>query len=385
MSALQGPSLLVYNDAVFSEADFRSLARIGQGGKLNRVSATGRFGLGFNSTYHLTDTPTFVSGDYLVVFDPHCLYAPGASTSQPGLKIRCHGNDMAATFPDQFEPYRYFGCDFNKPYNGTLFRFPLRSPSLARTSEISSRGYGVSDIEQNLDQLIGGLSHYLLFLRSVKTIEVYRLPRTNDDEPRVPVLLHEASASGQVVETKNDQRLFRYFDRTKTKNSASLTRDEFYSELLRTNDENLPMFTQRTKVTVQSFTEGKTGGSKSSGSAKGLTRKEEVEYLIINGLRGGEAKRLACDPQTRHLKLIPLGGVATCLSKTITIAGEEETKEKFPPLLGRRSCSCPCPFRRRCPCTAMPISSCLRTGVIYGGVRTPRAKRSFVATGMFLS
>ena len=40
---------------------------------------------GFSSTYHLTDTPSFVSGKYFVVFDPHCAYAPGATPSQPGL------------------------------------------------------------------------------------------------------------------------------------------------------------------------------------------------------------------------------------------------------------------------------------------------------------
>ena len=30
-----------------------------------------RFGLGFNSVYHFTDLPSFVSGDHLIVFDPH--------------------------------------------------------------------------------------------------------------------------------------------------------------------------------------------------------------------------------------------------------------------------------------------------------------------------
>jgi sacsin len=85
MAPLQGPALIVVNDATFTEADFRSLARIGQGSKLEKLATTGRFGLGFSSTYHLTDTPTFVSGEHLVVFDPHCSFAPGASNSQPGM------------------------------------------------------------------------------------------------------------------------------------------------------------------------------------------------------------------------------------------------------------------------------------------------------------
>jgi sacsin len=88
MAPLQGPSLIVGNDATFTEADFRSLARIGQGSKIEKLATTGRFGLGFSSTYHLTDTPTFVSGEHLVVFDPHCAFVPGANRNQPGLVSR---------------------------------------------------------------------------------------------------------------------------------------------------------------------------------------------------------------------------------------------------------------------------------------------------------
>lgn len=84
MSPLQGPSLLVFNNAMFTDADFKSLARIGQGSKLEKLATTGRFGLGFNSTYHITDTPQLVSGDHMVIFDPHCNYIPGATLNQPG-------------------------------------------------------------------------------------------------------------------------------------------------------------------------------------------------------------------------------------------------------------------------------------------------------------
>lgn len=41
--------------------------------------STGRFGLGVNSMYHFTDLPSFISGDYLVLFDPHVQYLPYAS------------------------------------------------------------------------------------------------------------------------------------------------------------------------------------------------------------------------------------------------------------------------------------------------------------------
>lgn len=40
----QGPALLAYNDAVFTEEDFESISRIGGSSKHNQAWKTGRFG-----------------------------------------------------------------------------------------------------------------------------------------------------------------------------------------------------------------------------------------------------------------------------------------------------------------------------------------------------
>ena len=71
LAAWAGPALLAHNDAVFTDADMRAISRIGQDAKLSSATAIGRFGLGFNSVYHVTDVPSFVSGEHLVIFDPH--------------------------------------------------------------------------------------------------------------------------------------------------------------------------------------------------------------------------------------------------------------------------------------------------------------------------
>lgn len=42
------------------------------------------YALHFAQVYHLTDVPSFVSGEFLVLFDPHACYLPGVSTAQPG-------------------------------------------------------------------------------------------------------------------------------------------------------------------------------------------------------------------------------------------------------------------------------------------------------------
>jgi sacsin len=45
----QGPALLAYNDAPFSEQDFLSLTSLGDSRKVQDAMATGKFGLGFSS------------------------------------------------------------------------------------------------------------------------------------------------------------------------------------------------------------------------------------------------------------------------------------------------------------------------------------------------
>ena len=89
-----GPALMVYNDAMFTENDFKSIQRIGDSIKKTEETkskigepvlfvlassladwcgvsvVTGRFGIGFNSVYHITELPSFVSSSYVVLLDP---------------------------------------------------------------------------------------------------------------------------------------------------------------------------------------------------------------------------------------------------------------------------------------------------------------------------
>lgn len=46
-----GPSLYVYNDALFTPDDYVSIQNIGESGKAEDKTKTGRFGQGFNSVY----------------------------------------------------------------------------------------------------------------------------------------------------------------------------------------------------------------------------------------------------------------------------------------------------------------------------------------------
>ena len=63
LAAYQGPALLVYNDAPFSDCDFESIVRVGASGKAADATTIGKYGLGFNVAYHFTDVVSFVSRD----------------------------------------------------------------------------------------------------------------------------------------------------------------------------------------------------------------------------------------------------------------------------------------------------------------------------------
>ncbi|KAG6960056.1 hypothetical protein JG687_00008430 [Phytophthora cactorum] len=178
-----------YNDAEFSDGDFINLARIGQASKLQRAATTGRFGLGFNSVYHFTDLPSIVSAKSIVMFDPHATHLPGISAVNPGIKIRFANASIVKQFPDQFAPFKgVFGCDLEHHYKGTLFRFPLRDSSLAESSEIKRRGYSHREIVELFKSFQASIIDTLLFLRNVRKVEVYYQPEI--DQP--PVLLYDA-------------------------------------------------------------------------------------------------------------------------------------------------------------------------------------------------
>ncbi len=341
MEQLQGPSLMIQNDAKFSEADFRSLASVGQGSKLDKLATTGRFGLGFNSTYHITDTPMFVSGDYFVFFDPHCAYVPGATINQPGIRIKFSNSNLKKVFPNQFQPFLQYGFDCEHSYQGTLFRFPLRTVAQSKKSEICKRSYKLSDLDSIVDQLVGNLSSILLFLRSVKTIEIYRLSEGQTN----PVLFHSVSASTTSKTTENDQSLLSYFDKTVSTSqivasSQALSKENFYNQLLSIPDERLPMTVLTKLVTV------KTVACAEDGRQLRETY-ENKEYALVQGIRGGRAKRLACSEAARDLKLIPYGGIAACVSISTSSDGKvgNGSKTWLPTQDGQVFCFLPTPIK----------------------------------------
>ena len=150
LAKCQGPALWAYNNAMFSEEDFENINKLAGETKKDELDKVGRFGLGFNSVYHLTDVPSFVSGEHLVFFDPNMSHISKLieRNQRPGgiMLNLAENKDALSSFPDQFMPYNeMFGCDMTNTdtfhFDGTLFRLPFRTIVQAQESQLSKEPY----------------------------------------------------------------------------------------------------------------------------------------------------------------------------------------------------------------------------------------------------
>ncbi|KAL5004239.1 hypothetical protein ScPMuIL_017695 [Solemya velum] len=199
MAQCQGPALWAYNDAEFSDADFENVTKLGGATKEMDRTKIGRFGLGFCALYNLTDAPSIVSGNTIVIFDPHMKYLGKAIQGrQPGIKINLSlvkNKLMLRKMKNQFEPYNcVFDCSISgenqATFPGTLFRLPLRTQEQARESQISDKVYNKQEVKKLLEKFMESAGNLLLFSQHVHTIKVYHLSPFEKD-PRKALLLME--------------------------------------------------------------------------------------------------------------------------------------------------------------------------------------------------
>ena len=182
MKSWQGPALLVYNNAVFSDEDFINICEIAGASKKIDPAKVGRFGVGFCSVYHITDVPSFVSRNFYTVFDPNLLYLQERVTStNPGMQIDFEASttENLREFKDQFSPFcGLFQCDvFSKTnyFDGTLFRLPFRTAQTARKSKVSQEVYLKERIDKVVKMVCNKASTMLMFLYNIKSISLYEL------------------------------------------------------------------------------------------------------------------------------------------------------------------------------------------------------------------
>ena len=177
MVECQGPALLAYNNATFTNDDLKNISRLAGATKKEDLEKIGRFGLGFSSVYHFTDVPSFITRSYAVFFDPETTHLGShiSDASKPGLKIDLAVNENSLTcFPDQFAPFNgLFGCDTTPPsdhdkfyFQGTLFRFAFRT----KRGEISDKIYNKEEIRSLMFSFRESSPTLLLFSQNVRKV-----------------------------------------------------------------------------------------------------------------------------------------------------------------------------------------------------------------------
>ena len=176
---LNGPALLVYNDKPFTERDLEGIQNLGEGSKGSDPNKTGKYGVGFNCVYHVTDTPTFLTtvegrGKLLCALDPHCRYVSGASPEYPGQMFEV--DSLVDDFPDVFACYMSDKPSLS-PDQGTMFRLPLRNRSMAQSSEIVTHNddFDSNSIVDLFEEFKSELSEMLLFINNVHTVTLSKV------------------------------------------------------------------------------------------------------------------------------------------------------------------------------------------------------------------
>ncbi|TQD90400.1 hypothetical protein C1H46_024037 [Malus baccata] len=292
MADWQGPALYCFNDSVFGPQDLYAISRIGQESKLEKPFAIGRFGLGFNCVYHFTDIPTFVSGENIVMFDPHACNLPGISPSHPGLRIKFAGRRIMEQFPDQFSPFLHFGCDLQHPFPGTLFRFPLRSASTASRSQIKKEGYAPEDVISLFASFSKVVSETLLFLRNVKVISVF-VKEGSGHEMKLLHRVHKHCNSEPEMGPNGLQDVFSLFDGNR---HSGMDKDQFLKKLRKSMDSDLPYKCQKIVITEEN----------SSGSLS-------HSWITSECLGGAQAKNKTAVLNDKSQSYIPWACVAAYL------------------------------------------------------------------------
>ncbi|XP_044303815.1 sacsin-like isoform X1 [Varanus komodoensis] len=210
---LQGPALCIYNDQTFQLKDIEGIQRLGCGGKGKRQDATGKYGLGFNTVFHLTDCPAFVTGDSLLcVFDPTLRYLPDSHEASPGAKYSLT-KDFKSTFPDVYDAFLPDVFDLE---HGTVFRLPLRTPAGAAASPICQNAVSEEDMKRLIQTLVEDADCLVMFLNHVRSLvfsvikkgeppkEILRVETEGGESERLEYQKHlqKAAAAGGMDEGK---------------------------------------------------------------------------------------------------------------------------------------------------------------------------------------
>ncbi|KIO19907.1 hypothetical protein M407DRAFT_221830, partial [Tulasnella calospora MUT 4182] len=124
----QGPAIIAYNDSSFKPQDWLAIRSISNSSKKGDERSTGKFGLGFCTCYHVTDYPHVLSGDKLLILDPH--KNTESSSGCIAFSTRPSGTESdREKYPAHFKAFEGIQSPGSDILEGTTIRLPLRLPN----------------------------------------------------------------------------------------------------------------------------------------------------------------------------------------------------------------------------------------------------------------
>lgn len=166
---VMGPALLLANNRRFSEPDLQAIRHIGESSKLTSGPKTGRFGLGFNTSYNVTDYPSFLTNGAIYCFDPH----RNAAAVAPGYGMGWKLAELWESAPDWPAVFEAAGLKSRAvDHDGTIFRLPTRTTAQASESEICDEAYVPDDFNRLVAQAAAHGTELLLFTKHLVELTI---------------------------------------------------------------------------------------------------------------------------------------------------------------------------------------------------------------------
>ncbi|XP_059198134.1 sacsin-like [Centropristis striata] len=298
MTLCQGPCLWAFNNEQFTPEDWKNIVRVGAASKENKVEKIGKFGLGFNTVYHVTDVPSILSGNSLLILDPNVTHLKKhiKHKTNPGIKLDLAQQGLFRWFPGQFGPYeRIFDCNLSRqsppePYPGTLIKLPFRTEEEAVESEISSKVYHKHNIISFQQHFTNNSQTHLLFLKNINTLSLQSISNEASTPPR-------------------DDQIETVFTVSKTTVNTNRIPDETVSKQHQA-EKSLMKLDKKCKEVIDSCT---VNIVQITSQQSGVT--EVQSWLLYNCFGTHQSLQMALQENKQAKFSLPVGGIAVPLQK----------------------------------------------------------------------
>uniref|UniRef100_A0A673B8G1 HEPN domain-containing protein n=1 Tax=Sphaeramia orbicularis TaxID=375764 RepID=A0A673B8G1_9TELE len=322
MSLCQGPCIWAFNDKQFTADDWDNIVRVGAASKENKVEKIGKFGLGFNTVYHVTDIPSILSGRSLLILDPNVTHLTKhiKHKTNPGIKLDLSQQRLFSCFPGQFGPYeRIFGCSFTRKsppahYPGTLIKLPFRTHEEALKSEISTKVYYNQDVITFQQHFSNNSQSHLLFLKKINTVSLQNISNNASTPPRDDEIQTVFTVSKTTVSTM------------KIPEESCVSKQRQAEQSLMELDRKCKDVIDCTDVSIVEITREQSGET-------------QVQYwLLYNCFGTNESLKMAINKNKKVTFSLPIGGIAVPLQNNPETGKFEASQTK---VVGQAFCFLP--------------------------------------------